>query len=596
MTKKPSKTKPATTERAKPSEAAPSASETPTKASESSTSASEASASGTNAYASLDAWTRYWLAPVAAVRPWMLRKLVLLVLAFDVLKTHLAPAWRYGAGDFNVPHFAWMEALPRPTNSAYVGMLFLVAVGSLVGALFPRPPRVLFGVLAVAYTWGWSCSMLDSYQHHYLLGLVLLAFAFIPSFDSRDLFGGEASPTGRLPHGLVPRVHALGFTLLTSVCAVVYAFTARSKMEPEWLSGDAMRSITHDGRTLEGLMDFAELFGIRGDDFWWTLGHSVVPVQILIALGYALAPLLDGPSTAEERAQLPRLIASWTGPKGLGSAIAAGHVLGALAGLVLGVATGVGFVGTSLLVVGLSFAAAFVFFDADTRRFYFATGLGTSRQRVFRILGAVALALAISFHVGAEHLELEIGWFSAYMILIALVVFLPAQWLSLLVFALTSTWRARDVRPSTVGDAPWTLVLGLGGGAAMAVLGLTADLPGAAAVGWTGAAILVIVVARAMTQPALTPVARQLSLAFLVTGVALTGWLYATNARFDYYRFAGGDFRRRLEYEDALHAYRRANEYAPEGQSRVDRVEEMEARIRERRGEGPTVEPDAAAR
>ena len=36
----------------------------------------------------LDAWAGYWLSPIAAARIFLLRKVILFVLAFDVLATH----------------------------------------------------------------------------------------------------------------------------------------------------------------------------------------------------------------------------------------------------------------------------------------------------------------------------------------------------------------------------------------------------------------------------------------------------------------------------------------------------------------------------
>ncbi len=531
--------------------------------------------------AGLVPWSRYWLAPLAAVRPWLLLKLTLLLLAFDVLGTHLGPAWRYGAAGFNVPHFAWMEALPTPTTAAYVGMLFLVSTGALVGALVPRAPRWLLASLTVLYTWGWSCSMHDSYQHHYLLSVVLLAFTLFPPMDAADLFG--ASPLPReATHGLVPRVHALGFTMLTAACAFVYAFTARSKLEPDWLSGDAMRSITHQGQTIQGAIDLAASLGIEGDDFWWWLGHSVVPVQLVCFLGYALAPLLDGPSTAEERDTLTRLVGGWFDPGGRGPAIAGGLVIGALLGCVAGFALGLGPIGFVTVSAGLAALGASLFLDRDGWRFFFMPA--GRRPRPVGLFAIVAMLTAISFHVGAEHLALEIGWFSAYMIVVALVVFLPARWLSLAAFVVTAPVRARARGAASALDLPRLVLSGLAGGASLVVMGQLADLPGAVAASAIATVVLAVAIGASLAGHASPRASTQAALACLFAGVAITGWLHVTDARFDYYRFAGGDFRRRLDYEAALPAYERANRYAPEGQSRDDRIEEMRERIRDRRG------------
>ena len=521
------------------------------------------------------------------MRPWLILKITLFVLAFDVLHTHLGPAWRYGAGGFNVPHFAWMEALPVPTTAAYVGMLFFVSTSALVCALVPRPPRPLLLAIAALYTWGWSCSMHDSYQHHYLLSVLLVAIAMFPTLDAPALFGDAPSPD-RAPNGLVPRVHALGYTLLTSACAVVYTYTAVSKTEPDWLSGDAMRNITHDGETIEGAIDLAASMGIEGDDFWWWLGHGVVPAQIVCALAYALAPLIDGPSTREERESLGGLSARLFARGGRGPAIAAGALVGAALGVVLGFGLAWSGARLTLGAIGLSIVGMIVFFDGHTWSFVRAS-LG--RPIGLRIAAGMGLVTAVSFHLGAEYLSLAIGWFSYYMIAIALVAFLPARWISLAAFALTLPLRTRPTDWSSASTLPRLVLALLAGGAALVVMGQLADLPGAAPASFVLIAVLALV-SLASFGGALAPLgvtrrdAFAYALATAIAGVVLSGWVYVSPARFDYYRFAGGDFRRRLDYDGSLHAYERARRYAPtdEQQRITNRVEEMRGLILERRG------------
>ena len=69
----------------------------------------------------------------------------------------------------------------------------------------------------------------------------------------------------------------------------------------------------------------------------------------------------------------------------------------------------------------------------------------------------------------------------------------------------------------------------------------------------------------------------------MISGVVVFGgWVAMTsgNGRYDFYRFGGGDYRRRHEYRAALEDYRRANAYAPPGEGRDDRVREMDQAIR----------------
>jgi hypothetical protein len=96
--------------------------------------------------------------------------------------------------------------------------------------------------------------------------------------------------------------------------------------------------------------------------------------------------------------------------------------------------------------------------------------------------------------------------------------------------------------------------------------------------------VLVLVVAAALSGRMPRRDALPFAVACAAAGALLSAWVYVSPARFDYHRFAGGDFRRRLQYEQALRAYEHANRHAPPGESRDDRVEEMRAMIRERRG------------
>lgn len=429
------------------------------------------------------------LGPTAAVRGYLVMRGTLLLLAADVWMTLLGPAWRYGAAGFNVPHFSWMRVLPMPTTSAYVGGLALVSGLALLAALLARPPRWLLGLIAALYTWGWSSSMLDSYQHHYLLSWLLASFALFPICDATALFGPPAAGPvpATLPHGLVPRTHALGPKLAWILVAVVYAYTAISKTEPDWIGGAALRNITHDGATIPGALAFASRLGWAGDDFWWLMGHATILVQVVCCAGYLAAVVRDSEAS----------LRGWA-------------------------------------------------------------------ARVPSALATLALVSAVSFHVGAEHLGLEIGWFSYYMILVAIASLLPARWLGRIVGWLTWPSRALGSRadgllhPVVLGTVCLTGVLGLVYAAAEAGLpGVGSGLALAALV----AAVVALVAVRG-GEPA--RVALTGAVAMIATALVMTVSLAVGVERFDYWRFAGGDFRRRGETRAALEAYRNALRFAPE--------------------------------
>ncbi len=537
---------------------------------------------------------RFAFGPVAAVRPWLFAKALYLLLAFDVWHTLVGPAWRYGAAGFNVAHFAVLDALPLPSTEAYVGMLVVVGAMAFVAALLPRPPRLLPIAITVLYTWGWSCSMLDSYQHHYLLSALLGATCLFPGVTARDLFGASdvvpsaapAAPAKRgkkggavaprpapstFPHGLVARVRSLGWTMVTTFSGIVYTFTAISKTEPEWRSGDALRNITHEGATMRAPMDFAESLGLDADTVFHLMGTGMIAVQVVCALGYLTASLRDGPPTAAERAGLD---AAW-------AALTRDRTWVVIRGVVVVLlAVGVG--------VSLSWVAALALFTIGITlgmptsfvRFAFAP-LG--RARPLSLLASLALALALSFHVGAEYIGLQIGWFSYYMIALALVALTPAHWLAALAAVASAPSRTRE--PSMLAGMPLLApILGLTTAGIAAFAGVEIDLPGSYAAAMAVGLVALALGLGAMFRPDLRdPLGRAAG----VLGIAmLSCWFSMTHgtARYDFYRFAGGDFRRRGEHRAALEAYREANRYAPPGGSREDRVHEMEEAIRREGG------------
>ena len=58
----------------------------------------------------MSVWERHWYGDVIALRPYLLRKGVLVLLALDAWLLMLGHAGRYGAGGFNVAHFLWLDA------------------------------------------------------------------------------------------------------------------------------------------------------------------------------------------------------------------------------------------------------------------------------------------------------------------------------------------------------------------------------------------------------------------------------------------------------------------------------------------------------
>ena len=170
---------------------------------------------------------RYWFGDVALARPYLLLRFVLVLLAFDTWLNMMPRGARYGVGEFNVAHFSWFDGFV-PSSGFYLGVLAFTGVLALSQALY-RPHRIAIALIAVGYTIGWSCSLLDSVPYHYLLSLYLVCFVFFPMLSARAAF----SRSDRAPRGSVA-----AYVLFCVTTAIVYFYVAAwsaARGESYWL-------------------------------------------------------------------------------------------------------------------------------------------------------------------------------------------------------------------------------------------------------------------------------------------------------------------------------------------------------------------------
>ena len=107
-------------------------------------------------------WNRYFYGNVAAIRPYLLIKVVLIFLAMDRWIAMSRFGSIYGAAGFNVAHFPWLDALqPLPTADYHVAFLLLTGLLSVVFA-FSGGGRIALFSLFLLYTYCWSMSRLGT--------------------------------------------------------------------------------------------------------------------------------------------------------------------------------------------------------------------------------------------------------------------------------------------------------------------------------------------------------------------------------------------------------------------------------------------------
>ncbi|HEX5061876.1 MAG TPA: HTTM domain-containing protein, partial [Kofleriaceae bacterium] len=180
--------------------------------------------------------------------PWaklvLARVVVFALLAIDALR-QIEHAPRYGAGDFNVAQLPLLDAL-APGRVLYsvselvLAYLFIfVACGVLTRYVLP--------IATVVYGWLYFSSHLDSYQHHYLVWLILLLACFVP-------WERPAGATATTP------VRSWALRLIFIQLALLYFWAAVSKMNGAWVDGRTLGSQLSGG--IRSLVDAT--VGIKG--------------------------------------------------------------------------------------------------------------------------------------------------------------------------------------------------------------------------------------------------------------------------------------------------------------------------------------------
>lgn len=296
----------------------------------------------------------------------MLRFAFFALLAVDAF-LQLSHAPRYGAGDFNVPHFAWLP-LPAPSRTAMVvidlTMTYLFALAALGVAT-----RLVVPLGTALFNYAYFVSQLDSYQHHYLVAMLLIIASFIPW------------------HARTPEVRSWALRLFTVQLALLYLWAALAKLEPRWL----------DGSTLKLQLRPAWIRDLVGDH-WALVAKAVIVGELAVAglwlwrRGWLLAlPLGVGFHVSVELAEfkigqfsyimiaiytlaVPTAIAAWPA-RALGRLTARlprGAPPVAIGALALGLAAGAGLLvaaplGGGAAVLGLTAAVAVAALALDRR-------------------------------------------------------------------------------------------------------------------------------------------------------------------------------------------------------------------------------------
>ncbi|MGC6417768.1 MAG: HTTM domain-containing protein [Bradymonadia bacterium] len=159
------------------------------------------------------------------------------LIAYDMWTIMLPHASRYGAGNFNVAQIAFLDViLPVPTPGVVSVVVMCTGIASALIAC-GIVNRLTLAFTAVGYFGLYLWSQADSYQHHYLVGLMLCIACFIPVSRWAPRQRDATSNSGDL-------AMPWALQLIYVQIALVYFWTAVTKLDATWLTGLTMNQIT----------------------------------------------------------------------------------------------------------------------------------------------------------------------------------------------------------------------------------------------------------------------------------------------------------------------------------------------------------------
>jgi hypothetical protein len=201
--------------------------------------------------------------------PWV-KVLVLRVALFGVLAIDaflaVRHAPRYGSG-FNVGNLRALDEL-APGRAAFA--VIELALAYLFTLFAVGVATRLVPLAAALYGWVYFSSQLDSYQHHYLVFLVLVLASFA---DWAPREGRDA----------VTPMRSWALRLILVQLGIVYAWAAISKLTGVWLDGSAL----HEQISTPWMIHLIE----RVPGGWATAARFTLALEVFLAIAIWCRPL-----------------------------------------------------------------------------------------------------------------------------------------------------------------------------------------------------------------------------------------------------------------------------------------------------------------
>jgi hypothetical protein len=195
------------------------------------------------------------------------RVLLFSVLALDAL-LQIRHAPRYGAGGFNVAQLPGLDHL-GPSRVGF-GASELALAACFAFATLGVATRAALAIAAALYAWLYFGSQVDSYQHHYLVVLVLAIASFVP-------WQRPANATAATP------IRSWALRLILVQLALLYLWAAISKLDGAWLDGRtlALQLGSASGTPVERLPAISRI--VEHTVGWATAAKLVLVSEVALA-------------------------------------------------------------------------------------------------------------------------------------------------------------------------------------------------------------------------------------------------------------------------------------------------------------------------
>ncbi|MCB9538905.1 MAG: HTTM domain-containing protein [Myxococcales bacterium] len=241
----------------------------------------------------MNAWDRYWHG-FALERPRIvvLRVLFFALLGLDLWLINIEHAPRYGAGDFNVTQIDFLDRLVPTPTAAVTGALWLIGGFLALRAAFGVAVRQSAIGLVVCYAALYFWSQADSYQHHYLISLLLIIMAFIPEWVWHGV-DAPAPPADAVeqPPDRPPAYRHWALRLIYVQLALLYFWTAVAKVDDVWLAGITMDQLTTSAEVRALMAGLAERLGTEPAAIYPLAAKAVMLGEFFAAAVFLWRPL-----------------------------------------------------------------------------------------------------------------------------------------------------------------------------------------------------------------------------------------------------------------------------------------------------------------